>query len=213
MFEDACARVFDFKKLNAQRKRQDMNKLNRIVVMASLAAGLFLGTQSLSAQGQGQGRGNFDPEQMRQRMMDRYKEQMGVTDDAEWKVIQERVEKVVAAQREARTGGGLAGMFGAGGGGRRQGQGGGNNNNAEATPGAPRGGGRGGLGGEPSPEAEALQKAIESKASAEELKTKLAKFRDARKDKEAKLEKAQADLQKVLSARQEAGAVLVGLLK
>ena len=180
--------------------------------MASLAAGLFLGTHSALAQGQG--RGNFDPEQMRQRMMDRYKEQLGVTDDAEWKVILERVEKVVAAQREARAG---AGMFGGGGGGGRRGLGGGPGGDNATPPsggqGGQRGGGRGGFGGEPSPEMEALQKAIESKASAEELKTKLAKVRDARKDKEAKLEKAQDDLKKILSARQEAGAVLAGLLK
>ncbi len=189
-----------------------MNRLNRVIVMAGLAAGIFLGTPSASAQGQG-GR-NFDPEEMRQRMMDRYKEQMGVTDDAEWKVIQERVEKVIAAQREARTGGAIAGMFG-GGGGRRGGGGGqgGDNNAGGDNQGARRGGGRGGFGGTPSPELEALQKAIEAKASAEELKAKLAKVREVQKEKDAKLEKAQEDLKKVLSARQEAGAVLVGLLK
>lgn len=136
-------------------------------------------------------------------MMDRYKEQLEITDDAEWKIIQDRVEKVMAAQREAR--GGAFGMFGGGRGGGRGGQGGGQ--------GGPGGGGRGGFGGEPSPEAEALQKAIEGKASADELKTKLAKYRDSRKDAEAKLEKAQDDLRKVLNARQEAVAVLAGLLK
>ena len=78
------------------------------------------------------------------------------------------------------------------------------------------GGGRGGGGGErgnPGPEAEALQKAIEAKAPADELKSKLAKLREARKVKEANLEKAQEDLRKVLSVRQEAAAVLAGLLK
>jgi hypothetical protein len=58
-----------------------------------------------------------------------------------------------------------------------------------------------------------LQKAIESKAPADELKAKLAKLREARKEKEAALEKAQEDLRKVLSVRQEAAAVLAGLLK
>ena len=60
---------------------------------------------------------------------------------------------------------------------------------------------------------EALQKAVESKAPADELKAKLAKLREARKEKEAALEKAQEDLRKVLSVRQEAAAVLAGLLK
>ena len=58
-----------------------------------------------------------------------------------------------------------------------------------------------------------MQKAIESKASADELKAKLAKLREARKQKEANLEKAQEELRKVLSVRQEASAVLMGLLK
>src|SRR6266516_4402810 len=68
-------------------------------------------------------------------------------------------------------------------------------------------------GGEPSPEAEELQKAIDSNASKDELKAKLTKFREARKDKEAKLAKAQEDLKKVLSVKQEAAAVLNGLLQ
>ena len=47
----------------------------------------------------------------------------------------------------------------------------------------------------------------------DELKAKLTKFREARKDKEAKLAKAQEDLKKVLSVKQEAAAVLMGLLQ
>src|SRR5205814_1892732 len=54
-------------------------------------------------------------------------------------------------------------------------------------------------GGTPSPEAEALQKAVESKASADELKAKLAQYREARKEKQAKLEKAQDELRQLLS--------------
>jgi hypothetical protein len=54
---------------------------------------------------------------------------------------------------------------------------------------------------------------LRPKASADEIKGKLAKFREARKTKEANLEKAQDELRKVLSARQEASAVLTGLLK
>ena len=92
------------------------------------------------------------------------------------------------------------------------------------TPPAPGGGVGGGGGdqagrdrarafmGEPSPESEALQQAIDSKAAAEELKAKLAKVREARKAKQAKLDKAQDDLRQVLSMRQEAIAVVNGLL-
>jgi hypothetical protein len=58
-----------------------------------------------------------------------------------------------------------------------------------------------------------LQKAIEAKASGDEIKSKLAKYRDARKAKESELEKAQDDLRKVLTVKQEAVAVMAGLLK
>ena len=98
-------------------------------------------------------------------------------------------------------------------GGRRGGPGGGDGDRAER---GNRGGGegrRGGFGGEPSPEVADLQKAIEAKASADEIKTKLAKVREARKANEAKLEAAQEDLKKVLSVRQEAVAVMMGLVK
>jgi Spy/CpxP family protein refolding chaperone len=46
----------------------------------------------------------------------------------------------------------------------------------------------------------------------DEWKAKLAKFREARKAKEAALTKAQEDLRKVLTVRQEATAVSMGLL-
>jgi hypothetical protein len=59
---------------------------------------------------------------------------------------------------------------------------------------------------------EALQKAVDGKASQAELKTAIARYQEARKAKQAELEKAQADLRKVLTVRQEAVAVLEGLL-
>jgi hypothetical protein len=57
-----------------------------------------------------------------------------------------------------------------------------------------------------------LQKAIDAKAPGDEIKTKLAAYRTARKQKEATLETARQDLKKVLSVRQEAVAVMMGLL-
>ena len=145
------------------------------------------------APGGGSGRrGNFDPAEFRTRMLERAREQFEVKDDAEWKLISERLEKVYTAQRDARSG-----SFGFGGRPPRTGD-----NN---TPSIFR--------SEPNPDAEALQKAIEAKAPAAEIKTKLAKFRDSRKEREAKLDKAQEDLRQLFSARQEAQAVLMGLLK
>jgi len=141
------------------------------------------------------GRGNFDPAQFQQRMMEQTRENLEVKDDGEWKVLEPLVQKVMDARRESFSG---RGMFG----GRRRGgdQGGGD-----------QGGRRGGF-GQPSPEAEALNRAIEGKASNSELKAALAKYVESRKAKLAELEKAQADLRKVLSLRQEAIATSDGLL-
>jgi hypothetical protein len=191
-----------------------MNSLSRTLSVAALGAAVVFSSLSVSAQdangdnngggrrnrGGGQGGpgggGNWDPAQMRQRMMERMREQFDVKDDTEWKLISERIEKVNDARRET-AGRGMGMMFGGGGrGGGGQG-----------------GGGRGGMGGEPMPEQDALQKAVESNAPADEIKTKMAKYRDAMKAKEAKLVKAQDELKQVLSVKQEATAVLMGLLK
>jgi hypothetical protein len=177
-----------------------MMKLNRVLALTGVAVTLALSSGRLAAQDR-PGRGDFDPEQMRQRMMERYREQLEIKSDDEWKVIQPRIELITEARREVGFGG-----FGRGFG-RRGGPGG---------PGGDQGdrGGRGGgfRGGDPSPEAEALQKAIEAKAPNDEIKAKLAKYREARKEKEAKLAKAQDELRQVLSVRQEASAVMMGLL-
>jgi cysteine sulfinate desulfinase/cysteine desulfurase-like protein len=69
------------------------------------------------------------------------------------------------------------------------------------------------FGPEPTPEVAALEKAIEGKASTEELKAKLASLREARKASAAKLEKAQDDLRKLLNVRQEAQLVVTGVLQ
>ncbi|MGA2658481.1 MAG: hypothetical protein ABSH34_13330, partial [Verrucomicrobiota bacterium] len=71
---------------------------------------------------------------------------------------------------------------------------------------------RRGPGGEPSPEAEALRKAVDAKASTGEIKAALAKYVESRKVKAEQLKTAQENLRKVLTARQEAIATLRGLL-
>jgi len=176
-----------------------MKTIKQMILLAGVAGLLSFGIGNAAAQG----RGNFDPEQFRQRMMDNYKEQLEVKSDDEWKIISARIEKVTNAQRDARIG---RGGFG---GGQRRNRGGGDN--AAADTNTQRN--RNPFGGEPNPEVEALQKSIEAKASAEEIKTKLAKARQSIKDKEAAVVTAQEELKKVLSVRQEAIAVTMGLLK
>jgi hypothetical protein len=144
--------------------------------------------------------GGFDPAEMQARMMERVKEGLEIKDDAEWKAIEPIVSKVMEARREQMAFG-VGGMMRGMGMGRRGGDAGGGGDRP-----------RGGFFGEPSPEADALQKAIDSKASNAEVKAALAKYRDAKKAKEEVLKKAQDDLRKVLSVRQEAIAVNNGWL-
>ncbi len=200
--------------------------LHTSLLTACAATGWLLGSAAiLNAQDQPPP-GNFDPQQMRQRMSDRMKEQFGVTEDSEWKVIFERINKVMEARRSAGSFGGFGGPGGFGGGmmPRPGGPGGGGNSQDAGGPpqGGPGGpGGFGGPGGGPggppfmrqaSPEVEALRKAIESKASNEDLKARIADVKAARAKGQAALAKAQEDLKQVLSVQQEAVATSMGLL-
>jgi spore coat protein CotH len=177
-------------------------KIQNWFLSAALAATLSVGvTQAFAQQngggGGGGGRGNFDPAQFRQRIMERVKETLEVTNDEEWKVIEPLVQKVMDA-RMSNMGGMGRGMFG---GGRRGGDNQGGDQGQQRRFGPP-----------PSPEAETLQKAIDAKASKAEVKAALDKYVAARKAKQAELEKAQDDLRKVLTARQEAIATVNGYL-
>ena len=144
----------------------------------------------------GPGGGNFDPAQMQQFMMQRYQEQLGITNDTDWNAIQPLVQKVTDAQRASR--GNMRGMFGRGGPGGPGGQGG---------PGGP-----GGFGQQSDPATDALQQALDNNAPTDQIKDLLAKYRASQKAKQATLTAAQADLRQVLSVRQEAQATLMGLL-
>ncbi len=117
------------------------------------------------------------------------------------KIIEERLSKVTQARMATMADGG--GMMGFGGMGGRGGPGGG---------GPPGGRGLQSLFGQPSAESQALQQAIDSKASAAEIKSRLAKFQAARKEKQANLVKSQNELRQVLTPRQEAIAALMGLI-
>ena len=184
-------------------------KMQKWLVAAGVAAALALSASSTLAQddggpgGPGGGRrgGNFDPAQFRQNMLDRVKETLEVTKDDEWQALQPRIEKVMDA-RMASMGGGMRGMFGP----RRNNNGGGGGNGGDN---AQR---RGPFNSTPMPEAEALQKAIDAKASNAEIKTALTKYTAAMKVKADELKAMQDDLRKLLTPRQEAIATLNGWL-
>jgi hypothetical protein len=154
-------------------------------------------------------------EGFRQRMNDRIKAELKASDD-EWAVIQPLLEKVQTAQMAT-----MAGRFGFGGG-RRGNRGpggpGGTPSSDGTSPGASASpsGGNGGENRPPrptSPEADALKAALASDATSnDEIKTKLQALRDARKKAQDNLEQAREDLKKVLTLRQEATLVQMGLL-
>jgi hypothetical protein len=184
------------------------------LIAAGVGAALCLSSSNSLAQNNGGGgggggggrgrRGNFDPAQAQQRMMERFKDVLEVNNDDEWNALQPLVQKVMDARRDSFGGMGR-GMFG---GGRRGGGGAGGDQGGN-------GGGnamRRGPGGEPSPEAEALQKAIDAKATTGEIKAALARYVASRAVKAEQLKAAQEQLRKVLTARQEAIATLNGLL-
>jgi hypothetical protein len=182
-------------------------KIQKLLVMAGVGAALCLGSNSVSAQGFGGGR--FDPAQMRQRMMENIKNQLEIKSDDDWQAIQPLVQNVMQARMEAMRAQ-MGRPFGFGGPRRFRMRGG--NNPGQAQPQAQGQRPRRRFGPPPSPEAEALQKAIDAKAPAAELKAAMAKFVEARNAKEQSLKTAQAKLREVLTPRQEAIATLDGLL-
>ncbi len=143
-------------------------------------------------------------EQFRQRMNERLKTELKASDE-EWTVIQPLLEKVQNKIRDASP---FLRGFGRGGRPRNAGA------NAEGSPGQaaaspdPRP-----MHGGDSPEMSALRAALESDSSAPaDIQTKLAALRESRKKATADLEAARQDLVKVLTQRQEATLVLIGIL-
>jgi hypothetical protein len=207
-------------------------KTKILLAMAGAALALFLGAGRVEAQGGGGGgfggggfgRGNFDPQQIRQNILDNVRDQLSVTNDDEWKVIGDQVQKVLDAQLQLSVGGNMN-MFRLF---RRNnnnnnGQGGGNGNGNGG--GAAAGGGNGGGGGRRAgglaaflgadasdPEGDALQAALDRDAPPTEIKAAIAKVMAARKQKQDKLDAARAGLRDLLTPKQEGTCVTLGLL-
>ncbi len=183
-------------------------------LVALMAAGLVVAQpQGRGGQRGGQrgGPGGFDPARMRQMMEQRMKGQLGCTDD-EWKVLGPRVTKVMNLSRQARGGGGMARMFM----GRRGGQGGRPGDQQGNRQADRQGGRRGPGGGEPSAvdtAGEALQTALQNaSATPDDIKAKLTALRGAREKAKQELAVAQKQLKEVLTLRQEAQLVMMGML-
>jgi len=154
-------------------------------------------------QGQRGQRGQFDPERMRQMMSQRMQEMFGAT-DAEWKILGPRVTKVQELSRQVQGGfrGGM--MFG-----RRGG-----------PQGGPGGGRFGGRPGTPGREQSEVEKATEglrtllenTSATPEQIKNQLTVLRGAKEKAKQQLAVAQKELRQIITVRQEAQCVMMGML-
>ena len=194
--------------------RFNFSPLSRRARVLSVASALIIGIASSDALAQNNpddstkrrrpnssdetgGRRGGSPEDMQARMLSSLRERLEVPDDEEWKIISERLGKVMELRRaSAGGGGGFPGFAG-------RGPQGGAPENSRGARGARPGG---------NPEMTALQSAIRDKMPDAEIKLRLDRVRETRKANEAKLSKAQEELRAVLSVRQEAVAVVFGLL-
>jgi len=153
-----------------------------------------------------QRQGRMNREEMQKRMLERMKEDLQVT-DKEWTVIEPRLTKVWTLSRQTRmgdmrfSGRGARGQDGNrdGNRGQRSGEGQTDQTAREQTP--------------MEKIAEALRTALEDKTTKpDEIKEKLTALREAREKARQELAKAQQQLQEVLTSRQEAQLVLMGML-
>ncbi len=123
------------------------------------------------------------------RMMAKLREQFEVTDDAEWALIAERITRVSELRRNL---GGPAGAKGPALGDKKK-------PSARAD-------------GSMQAEQAALRAAVRDKLPDAEVKVRLARVHEVYQQNEARLARAQAELRAVLTVRQEAVAVVAGLL-
>jgi len=145
----------------------------------------------------GRQRRQYDPAQARQQSLDRIKQELGASDD-EFQALAPKIDKIMTLQRD--TGRGSS----------RRGRNRGGESSATATPSAapttPL---------SPVRQASAdLQAALANKdAKPDEIKAKLDAFRAARAQAKADLAAAQQDLLGLLTQRQEATLVTLGVLE
>lgn len=182
-------------------------------LLAAIVSGAWLmpafSQEGQEGKGERRGPGRMDPEEMRKRAEEfrqrseaRMKEALAATED-EWKVIQPRLEGVRKAQENARGGRGFFGGF---------------MDPRRERPGEPQGSTRPGGGPERTQtdvekKTETLRELLQKQdAKPAEIKEALTALRDARKKADAELAKARSSLREVLSQRQEAVMVLMGML-
>ena len=157
-----------------------------LIVAALLALlGLALAQEGIGGRGGGGGTPG-DPASRVARQMARFKAALGAT-DAEWKVLEPKIQLVTTRSREAQIGRGMYGRPGA----------------APETPVTAL-----------AKAAADLQKTLDnSQATPDQIKAKLAAVRAAQKQADAALAAARNSLRSSVNIRQEAQLVLLGILQ
>jgi len=122
---------------------------------------------------------------------------LGFTNEADWNVVKPLVKKVYDAQRDLTRGSVMSHIPVA----NVSTNSTENSRSVQTT-----------YFGKPSPEAEALQRAVDVNASTNDIAAALETYRASQKAKRAKLEEAQANLRKVLTLQQQAEATLLKVI-
>ena len=182
------------------------SKFMAVVLGLGLAGAMAVPTFAQNAggnppanQGGGGGGGNrgprMSPEERHAAMQTRIKEAMGAT-DAEWAVLGPKVDKLMTLSMATR---GMGFPGGRGRGGPGGGPGGGQQPNGPSSP--------------VGDAAHELQTLLDNKdATVEQIKVKLATLRDAKAKAKEELTKTQTDIRELLTPRQEAVLVSMGML-
>lgn len=129
-----------------------------------------------------------NPAEVKARGLDRLREKLDVTDDTEWGLITERINKLEEIRRTLWSGAPSA------------------RGALPSTEKSKRGTSSG------NPERDALRIAVSDNLPDAEIKSRLARAHEIHRQNERRLADAQADLRAVLSIRQEAVIVMAGLL-
>jgi Spy/CpxP family protein refolding chaperone len=168
------------------------------VFLVGLVAVPLMGQPAEGGRRGDRGEGGFDREAMQQRMAEMMRQRLGASEE-EWQVLAPRVQKVMTLRQQAAVRGGFGGF-----GGRRGGPGGPGRGDAQRDP------------ADMPPVAAATEnlRTLLEDESAEpaDIKAALQALRDARSKAEQELAEAQTQLREVLSLRQEAALVTMGLL-
>ena len=130
-----------------------------------------------------------NPADAQARGLERLREKLAVPDDTEWALMSERIAKIDEIRRTLWTS--AANVRG-------------------AAPAADKGKRVAGSSGHP--ERDALRAAVSDNLPDAEIKSRLARAHEIHRQNEKRLAEAQADLRAILSIRQEAVAVMAGLL-